>query len=228
MSRRPPPYFERPLLFFDQTRFRQALAEQPPITVFKDAIIAASAQFDARFREGEDIRTLIHERALFMDCLLHYAWHQHTWPEGISLEAVGGYGRCELHPYSDVDLLLLARSDAIVQQAQDNIEQLLTLLWDIGLEVGHSVRTLSECVDIVRSDITVATSLMESRTLQGDNSLHSALLEQTHVHKLWPAEEFFLAKWAEQRERHQKYNDTEYNLEPNIKNAPGGDRKSTR
>lgn len=222
MSRRPPPYFERPLLFFDQTRFRQALAEQPPITVFKDAIIAASAQFDARFREGEDIRTLIHERALFMDCLLHYAWHQHTWPEGISLEAVGGYGRCELHPYSDIDLLLLARSDAIVQQAQDNIEQLLTLLWDIGLEIGHSVRTLSECVDIVRSDITVATSLMESRTLQGDRSLHSALLEQTHVHKLWPAEEFFLAKWAEQRERHQKYNDTEYNLEPNIKNAPGG------
>lgn len=222
MTRPCSPYFERPLLFFDQGRFRQALAEQPPITVFKDAIVAAGAQFDARFREGEDIRTLIHERALFMDCLLHYAWHQYTWPEGISLEAVGGYGRCELHPYSDVDLLLLARSDSIVQQAQDNIEQLLTLLWDIGLEIGHSVRTLSECVALVRSDITVATSLMESRNLQGDNSLQKTLLEQTSVNELWPAEEFFLAKWTEQRERHQKYNDTEYNLEPNIKNAPGG------
>src|SRR5690625_7344789 len=98
-----------------------------------------------------------------MDCLLHYAWHQHSWPEGISLEAVGGYGRCELHPYSDVDLLLLARSDAVIQQAQDNIEQLLTLLWDIGLEIGHSVRTLSECVAMARSDITVATSLKIGR-----------------------------------------------------------------
>src|SRR5690554_4043010 len=102
MTRPCSPYFERPLLFFDQARFRQALGEQPSITVFKDAIVAAGAQFDARFREGEDIRTLIYERALFMDCLLHYAWHQYTWPEGISLEAVDGYGRCELHPYSDV------------------------------------------------------------------------------------------------------------------------------
>ncbi len=216
------PYFERPLFFFDQARFRRALAERPLVTVFKDAITAASAQFDRRFSEGEDIRALVHERALFIDCILHYAWHQYSWSRGISLEAVGGYGRCELHPHSDIDLLLLCASKDVLKQAQDNIERLLTLLWDIGLEIGHSVRTLSECVEIARDDITVATNLMESHTLVGDPSLRIALMQETAPDRLWPADDFFRAKWSEQIQRHQKYNDTEYNLEPNIKNAPGG------
>lgn len=216
------PYFERPLFFFDQNRFRRALEEKPVITVFKDAIAAANRQFDARFREGEDIRALIHERALFVDCMLHYAWHQHRWPLGISLEAVGGYGRCELHPHSDIDLLLLTGNNNILQRCQSQIEQLLTFLWDIGLEIGHSVRTLEECVGYARNDITVATNLMESRTIEGDASLRIQLMQETAPDQLWPADDFFRAKWQEQIERHQKYNDTEYNLEPNIKNAPGG------
>lgn len=216
------PYFERPLFFFDQTRFRRALGEQALMTVFKDAIAAANYQFDARFREGEDIRALIHERALFIDCMLHYAWHQHQWPRGISLEAVGGYGRCELHPHSDTDLLVLAASQGTLKECQGQIEQLLTFLWDIGLEIGHSVRTLDDCVAYARDDITVATNLMESRTLVGDESLRMHLLQETAPDRLWPPDEFFRAKWHEQIERHQKYNDTEYNLEPNIKNAPGG------
>ncbi|WP_036187077.1 [protein-PII] uridylyltransferase [Marinimicrobium agarilyticum] len=216
------PYFERPLFFFDQNRFRRALEEKPIITVFKDAIAAANRQFDARFREGEDIRALIHERALFVDCMLHYAWHQHRWPLGISLEAVGGYGRCELHPHSDIDLLLLTGNDNTLKRCQSQIEQLLTFLWDIGLEIGHSVRTLEECVGYARNDITVATNLMESRTIEGDASLRIQLMQETAPDHLWPADDFFRAKWQEQIDRHQKYNDTEYNLEPNIKNAPGG------
>lgn len=216
------PYFERPLFFFDQNRFRRALEQKPVITVFKDAIAAANRQFDARFREGEDIRALIHERALFVDCMLHYAWHQHRWPLGISLEAVGGYGRCELHPHSDIDLLLLTGNDNTLKRCQSQIEQLLTFLWDIGLEIGHSVRTLEECVGYARNDITVATNLMESRTIEGDASLRIQLMQETAPDQLWPADDFFRAKWQEQIDRHQKYNDTEYNLEPNIKNAPGG------
>lgn len=216
-----PPYFERPLFFFDQNRFRRALTEQPPLTVFKDAIAAANAQFNARFREGEDIRTLVYERALFIDCILHYAWYKFEWPVGISLEAVGGYGRGELHPYSDIDLLILYRPE-VLAVCQRNIENFLTLLWDIGLEIGHSVRTIEQCVDIAREDITVATNLMESRTLVGDESLRLELQQLTAPDQLWPADEFFRAKWDEQVQRHQKYNDTEYNLEPNIKNAPGG------
>lgn len=215
------PYFERPLFFFDQSRFRRALTEQPVITVFKDAINAASAQFDLRFREGEDIRTLVYERALFIDCMLHYAWLQFEWPEGISLEAVGGYGRGELHPHSDIDLLILHQPD-FPESSQETIGQFLTLLWDIGLEIGHSVRTVEQCVAIARSDITVATNIMESRTLIGDESLREALQQQTSPEHIWSAAAFFQAKWEEQLQRHQKYNDTEYNLEPNIKNAPGG------
>lgn len=215
------PYFERPLFFFDQNRFRQALEEKPIITVFKDALAAGSAQFNLRFCEGEDIRSLIYERALFIDCILHYAWYRFEWPAGISLEAVGGYGRGELHPFSDIDLLILHRQD-VLAACKDNIERFLAFLWDIGLEIGHSVRTVQQCVDIARDDITVATNIMESRTLVGDESLRLELQALAAPDQLWPADEFFRAKWDEQILRHQKYNDTEYNLEPNIKNAPGG------
>ncbi len=215
------PYFERPLFFFDQSRFRRALAENPIITVFKDAINAASTQSNRRFLEGEDIRALVYERALFVDCVLHYAWHQFAWPDGISLEAVGGYGRGELHPGSDIDLLILHRPD-VFETCKDDIEKFLTLLWDIGLEIGSSVRTVKQTIEIARADITVATNIMESRTLVGDPSLRTELVKESAPDKIWSAEEFFRAKYQEQQERHKKYNDTEYNLEPNIKNAPGG------
>lgn len=215
------PYFERPLFFFDQSRFRRALAEKPIIGVFKDAINAAGTQANRRFIEGEDIRSLIYERALFIDCVLHYAWYQFRWPERISLEAVGGYGRGELHPGSDIDLLILHHPE-VFERCKENIEKFLTLLWDIGLEIGSSVRTVKQTIDIARTDITVATNIMESRTLVGDLSLRHELLQEAAPDKIWSIEEFFSAKYQEQLERHKKYNDTEYNLEPNIKNAPGG------
>lgn len=215
------PYFTRPLFFFDQNRFRQALTSQPVIGVFKDAIAAANAQFDVRFKEGEDIRALIYERALFIDCILHYAWHQFSWPEGISLEAVGGYGRCELHPHSDIDLLILIDEKAETE-SKDELEQFLTFLWDIGLDIGHSVRTIDQCLQIATEDITVATNLMESRTLVGDPRMRTELETLSRQRNLWPADQFFKAKFDEQNARHQKYKNSEYNLEPNIKNAPGG------
>ncbi len=215
------PYFERPLFFFDQSRFRRALEEKPVIPVFKDALSGANVQFNRRFVEGEDIRTLVYERALFIDCILHYAWFQFDWPESISLEAVGGYGRGELHPCSDIDLLILHRAE-VFDSCKDSIERFLTLLWDIGLEIGSSVRTVKQTIDIARTDITVATNIMESRTLVGDQSLRYELLQASAPEKIWSAEDFFRAKFDEQIERHKKYNDTEYNLEPNIKNAPGG------
>lgn len=215
------PYFERPLFFFDQSRFRKALEQQPAITVFKDALNAGNVQFHRRFIEGEDIRTLVYERALFIDCILHYAWFQFEWPEHISLEAVGGYGRGELHPCSDIDLLILHRPQ-VLEESKDNIERFLTLLWDIGLEIGSSVRTIEQTVELAKTDITVATNLLESRNLVGDQSLRYELLQATTPNKIWSAEDFFRAKYEEQQDRHKKYNGTEYNLEPNIKNAPGG------
>jgi [protein-PII] uridylyltransferase len=221
MSHHNLPYFERPLFFFDQSRFRKALGQQPIITVFKDALNAGNVQFHRRFIEGEDIRTLVYERALFIDCILHYAWFQFEWPDSISLEAVGGYGRGELHPCSDIDLLILHRAQ-VLEECKDNIERFLTLLWDIGLEIGSSVRTIEQTVELAKTDITVATNLLESRNLVGDQSLRYELLQATTPNKIWSAEDFFRAKYEEQQDRHKKYNDTEYNLEPNIKNAPGG------
>ncbi len=215
------PYFERPLFFFDQGRFRQALESKPTIRTFKDAISAANTQFDVRFKEGEDIRSLIYERALFIDCILHYAWYQFKWEDSISLVAVGGYGRGELHPCSDIDLLILLKDDNTHRKG-DSIECFLTLLWDIGLEIGHSVRTVAQCTHIAEEDITVATNLLESRTLVGTESLRAELLEATGPKNIWPADAFFKAKWEEQVTRHNKHHNTEYNLEPNIKNAPGG------
>lgn len=218
------PYFERPLFFFDQSRFRAALGESPKgasVKVFKDAIHAANHQFDQRFLMSEDIRTLVYERALFIDCILHYAWYRFEWPESISLEAVGGYGRGELHPYSDIDILVLYRPE-VLEICQDEIGKFLTFLWDIGLEIGSSVRTIEQTLTLAKDDITVATSIMESRTLVGDQSLRFELIQQVNPATIWPADEFFTAKFNEQIERHKKFNDTEYNLEPNIKNAPGG------
>lgn len=221
------PYFERPLFFFDQSRFRATLATQAilgrkaVITVFKDVIFAANYQFDQRFLLGEDIRTLVYERALFIDCMLHYAWCQFEWPESISLEAVGGYGRGELHPQSDIDLLILYRPE-VLELCTESIEQFLALLWDIGLGIGSSVRTIEQTLEMAKQDITVATSIMESRTLVGDQTLRFELAQASTPEHIWPAVDFFKAKYQEQIERHKKFNDTEYNLEPNLKNAPGG------
>ena len=216
------PYFERSLLFFSQSRFRSNLADPSlnNVTVIKDAVHGANVHFNNRYVEGDEIRSLINERALFTDCILHYAWHQFSWSNDVSLVAVGGYGRGELHPKSDIDILVLMRNEQ--PQDLENAQGFLTLLWDIGLDIGHSVRTLEQCVEIAKEDITVATNIMECRTIVGPHPLCLELQKATLPDKMWPVDKFFRAKWDEQLIRHRKHNNTEYNLEPNIKNAPGG------
>src|SRR5690606_37773747 len=131
------------------------------------------------------------------------------------------YGRGELHPYSDIDLLILLGS-ADHEAFRSAIEGFLTLLWDIGLEVGQSVRSIDECAAEARADLTVVTNLMESRTIAGPEHLRRRMQEVTSSTQMWPSREFFLAKRSEAKARHAKYNDTEYNLEPNVKGSPGG------
>jgi [protein-PII] uridylyltransferase len=211
----------KPLFFFDERRFLEDLETQDPIDVFKNAIEAANANLNDRFREGEQTRTLIFERASFMDLILRHAWQQFEWSPHICLLAVGGYGRGELHPQSDIDLMLLIRRGS-PKRYQKSIEGFLTFLWDIQLKIGHSVRSLSQSVDEARIDITVATNLMETRTIAGDDKLRLSMLKKTGPRKIWSSNAFFRAKWDEQIERHEKHGNTEYNLEPNIKEAPGG------
>ena len=206
---------------FDRGQFQAELAlKSSPIAAFKKAIKQAREVLDGRFREGRDIRRLVEDRAWFVDQILQEAWKRFDWSEDadIALLAVGGYGRGELHPNSDIDLLILLDS-ADHEVFRTPIEGFLTLLWDIGLEVGQSVRSVAECAEEARADLTVVTNLMESRTIAGPEHLRQRMQEVTASDRMWPSKEFFLAKRKEAKTRHAKYNDTEYNLEPNFKGS---------
>jgi len=173
--------------------------------------------------EHQTIATLVKARARFIDEVLvslwqHFDLHKH---KKISLIAVGGYGRGELHPCSDIDLLLLADGRLDAQQ-KEQISQFITLLWDLRLEVGHSVRTVKESVTLGKEDITIATNLMEMRLLTGSKELFDELQVLVSKDNFWTSQAFFQAKRDEQQQRHAQYHGTAYNLEPNLKANPGG------
>ncbi len=210
-----------PAEVFDAAQFAACLANNNSLRECKAAIERVSLYLNTRFEHGDNIRDLVHSRALFVDELLRGIWRRQSWGEcEPSLIAVGGYGRGELHPYSDIDLLILLPEDN--DSCFANAEGFVTFLWDIGLQIGHSVRTVSQCREAATADITVATNLMESRLIAGSQPLHLAMLAATGPDKIWPSREFFRAKWDEQIERHRKFGNTEYNLEPNVKSSPGG------
>ncbi len=162
---------------------------------------------------------LLHRLCKNVDAALLRAWREFELPSRMALVAVGGYGRGELYPYSDVDVLVLldAQPDPALQA---KLEQLVTLLWDLGLEIGHSIRTVDECLTEAAADITVQTSLLEARLLTGNRKLFAQLKERCQA--AMDPQAFFSAKTLEMRQRHVKYEDTPYSLEPNLKESPGG------
>jgi len=154
-----------------------------------------------------------------VDAILVQLWVAQEFPATVTLAAVGGYGRGELYPGSDVDLLILL-PDQTDPSVLSKIEQLVGQFWDIGLEVGHSVRTLDECVSEATADVTIQTALLETRLLVGD----SVLFEQFRMRLLNALDPhvFYRAKLAEQQARYLRFNETPYSLEPNCKDSPGG------
>ncbi len=171
---------------------------------------------------NEDISKLLNARADFVDHTLKKLWCQHHLDEyQISLVAVGGYGRGELHPQSDVDILLLTQEE-IDFDLEEKISSFITQLWDIKLDIGHSVRSIKECLKQAVNDVTVATNLMEMRQVAGNEILTQQLLPLLHEDIFWTSEKFFIAKRKEQEKRHQQYHGAAYTLEPNLKANPGG------
>jgi [protein-PII] uridylyltransferase len=154
-----------------------------------------------------------------VDVALTHAWQSFGLPTSAALVAVGGYGRGELFPHSDVDVLVLLDS-APDSALQCKLEELVQLFWDIGLEIGHSIRTVDECLTESAADITVQTSLIEGRLITGNRKLFQ-FLQDRHTAAINP-QAFFQAKTLEMRQRHVKYEDTPYSLEPNCKESPGG------
>ncbi|MGH8397994.1 MAG: [protein-PII] uridylyltransferase [Gammaproteobacteria bacterium] len=194
-----------------------------PLAAMQHALKAADENQRQQFVAGVSVEQLVPERAQAVDELIKRAYHLHLsqFQSKLSLVAVGGYGRGELHPHSDVDLLMLlpTGNPAHFHHA---IERFIAFLWDLGLPASHSVRTLEECALEAQADVTVATNLMEIRHLAGATDLFADLQRRMQPEKLWPTNEFFLAKLKEQQQRHAKYHDTAYRLEPNIKEGPGG------
>ncbi len=211
------------LQIIDATAFRKTLAKSDtPLPLFQEAIREGNETLRQLFEQGESVVELVKLRVLLVDTLLIEAWKLKI-PAGtdVALIAVGGYGRGELHPASDIDLLILI-GDELHAQLPESLGGLLSFLWDIGLEVGHSVRTLDECTQEAQRDITIVTSLMESRLLIGPEALYQELSTATGPDRIWPSERFFETKWEEQKRRYLKYDDSISNLEPNIKESPGG------
>jgi [protein-PII] uridylyltransferase len=193
-----------------------------PLGAFRDALKQGVARLGEQFEQGFPIGALVAAHSSLVDELLRRAWHLKL-PRGrnSALVAVGGYGRGEIHPGSDIDLLILL-DEQEAESVYDPIEQFLMFLWDIGLEVGHSVRTVDDCVRQAEQDVTVITNLVEARLLAGSEALFERMREATGPARIWPSDAFFEAKWHEQQARWRKYGDTAYNLEPNIKENPGG------
>ncbi|WP_340121313.1 [protein-PII] uridylyltransferase [Methylobacter svalbardensis] len=198
-------------------------AEKNNLLQVKQLLKQKDTELRQKFNPHKSVSNLLKEKSDFIDEVLRCCW-QHFLGEHASqlaLCAVGGYGRKELFPYSDIDIVVLLDSED-TGPYQEALSNFFTFLWDIGLKLGQSVRTVKQCVEAAVADQTIMTSLMESRLITGNVTLRKVLRQQTTSDKIWPSDQFFAAKMQEQRQRYAKFHDTAYNLEPNIKEGPGG------
>lgn len=196
-----------------------------PINV-ENGRLALSNQLQAMikaFSEGESVNELVVERTNFIDELLKRLWVELNFNqyEDLALIAVGGYGRGDLQPYSDIDILFL-KDSPIDENLSNIISNFTSLVWDLKLELGQSVRTIDECLDEGSKDVTIATNLLESRLIIGNEETYKKLYKIVESEDFWPSDNFYNAKNDEQNDRHRSYKDTAFSLEPDIKNNPGG------
>ena len=206
---------------FDLDVLRDSLVESDrPALAVRETLERANKTCDQLFSENADINALVALRSWFMDQVLAALWQRFDFDDNTSLIAVGGYGRGELHPHSDIDLLMLAKAE-INDTTGIKLSEFITLLWDLRLDIGHSVRTIEECIESAKEDVTIATNLLETRTISGNDELRARVSKHVYSDEVYTSKDYFLAKRDEQNQRHIKYSGTEYNLEPNLKSSPG-------
>lgn len=189
------------------------------IKAWRSDLKRQQAALEQAFLNNKNAAILLKKQSVLIDNLLKSVWQYSNLNNEITLIAVGGYGRQALFPYSDIDLLILV-PEQISETTKKNIEDLIGVLWDLGLNIGHSVRTLQECISEAAVDATIQTNLLEARLICGSKDVFTSFY--IDINQQLNAAKFLQAKIAEQNARHAKFNDTGYNLEPNIKESPGG------
>ena len=190
---------------------------------FKYLLKEKETQLREKFNPKHSVSKLLREKSDFIDNVLTCCWQHFLGDDSktVTLCAVGGYGRQEMFPYSDIDILVILPVDEI-DAYQEKLGAFFTFLWDIGLKLGYSVRSIPQCVEVATNDQTIMTSLLEIRLISGCGALLKMLKQDIAPDKIWSSDQFFAAKMAEQHARYAKFHDTAYNLEPNIKEGPGG------
>lgn len=200
-------------------RHRPAGVQATQVAGWRQQLARGREALKASFLERRDVHKALSRQSELVDSVLRQVWAETGQAADAALVAVGGYGRATLYPYSDVDVLVLL-PEQVEGTARAGVEELVGVLWDIGLEIGHSVRTIAECTDEAQRDITVQTTLLESRLVAGDRRLFNRFRKS--IEGSLDVPRFVEAKLLEQQQRHSRYNNTAYNLEPNIKESPGG------
>ncbi len=189
------------------------------IEALRDALRQSRDALREAYLKGRKPGWLLREHARLIDRTLQALWRAHGPASGMALVATGGYGRGELFPCSDVDVLILLGAEPAAED-RERLERLVGMFWDVGLEIAHSVRTVDACVETAQADITIETSLLEARLLAGGAALFRRLAKA--IGRIVEPAAFLKAKKLEQEQRHAKHRDTPFALEPNLKEAPGG------
>lgn len=193
--------------------------DKPAFEAVKAGLQDGRVSITEKFGSGYTASAVLSRLSHVVDRTLRFVWHQSGVPRSLALLAVGGYGRRELFPYSDVDVLVLLPSTPSAPEIAV-LEDLIGRFWDLGIEVGHSVRTVPECLEESSRDLTVLTALMDARRVTGNARLFAQL--RIEAASIISAEQFYRAKLLEQEQRHAKFQDSPFSLEPNVKESPGG------
>ncbi|KTC86518.1 [protein-PII] uridylyltransferase [Legionella brunensis] len=191
--------------------------------VLKQSIKQFKEELCNEFRQKASITTITNKLVNFIDDVLLTLFHQNKLHLGnkFCLLALGGYGRRELQLHSDIDLLLL-HTETISKTHSQRAQAFIQNCWDIGLDISHQITSVDACADLASQDLSVISSILDMHLVAGRGALMEELAYKTHSLHMWPSKDYFFAKKQEQYQRYAKYGETAYNLEPNVKNGPGG------